>query len=52
MVIVNLILLKIRNFALTRKIFNKAQKRGFALIIFAVDQYTNFPGLTILVGVL
>ena len=32
--------------------FSNSQKRAFALIIFDVDQKTNFPGLPILVGFL
>ena len=32
--------------------FVKSQERDFALIIFAADQYTNCPGLPILVGFL
>jgi len=38
MMIVDLILLKNRNFALTRKKFNKSQERAFAFILFAADQ--------------
>ena len=52
MMMVDLILLKSRNFVLTRKKFSKSQKRDFALILFAADQKTNFPVLPILVGFL
>jgi len=38
MMIVDLILLKNRNFALKRKKFNKSQKRAVALILFSADQ--------------
>ena len=51
-VLVNLILLKNRNFCAHENNFSKSQKRAFALFLFAVDQQTNCPGLPVLVGFL
>ena len=52
MVIVNLILLKKQKRCVHEISFVKSQKHDFALILFASDQYINFPGLPILVGFL
>ena len=52
MVIVNLILLKKQKLYAHEISCVKSQKRAFALIIFAADQYTNCPGHPILVGFL
>ena len=52
MMIVDLILLKNRNFQAHENNFSNSQKRDFALIIFAVDQQTNCTELPILVGLL
>ena len=52
MMIVDLILLKKQKLCTHEKKFNKSQKSDFALILFAVDEQTNLPGLPILVGVL
>ena len=52
MVIVNLILLKKQKLCAHEISFVNSQKRDFELILFDVDQQTNFPRLPILVGFL
>ena len=44
--IVDLILLKNRNFCAQENNFHNSQKRAFDLIIFSLDWYTNFSGFS------
>ena len=51
MMIVDLILLKNRNFARTNLVMINHRNVIFAFILFAADQYTNFPVRPILIGI-